>query len=152
MSSRNASAAKIKSHGSFIEGDAAIHFAPEIAPLGNDIVVTKRRVSGFSGSDLDTVFRGLNVDGLVIGGIATSGAVLSTVRQAADMDYKLTVVGDLCLDLTKKSIVFWLRRSFRDRAARFPLRNGFGRSVTSRIRLRISQVVSSSTQMRFCFH
>jgi nicotinamidase-related amidase len=34
----------------------------------------------------------------VLAGIATSGVVLSTVRQAADMDYRLTVLSDGCLD------------------------------------------------------
>ena len=31
-------------------------------------------------------------------GIATSGVVLSTLRQAADLDYQLTVLADGCLD------------------------------------------------------
>jgi nicotinamidase-related amidase len=38
------------------------------------------------------------VDTLVLAGVATSGAVLSTLRQAADLDFKLTVLEDLCLD------------------------------------------------------
>ena len=31
-------------------------------------------------------------------GIATSGVVLSTVRHAADADYRLLVIGDCCSD------------------------------------------------------
>jgi len=34
----------------------------------------------------------------VLAGIATSGVVLSTLRQAADLDYRLTVLADGCLD------------------------------------------------------
>jgi nicotinamidase-related amidase len=34
----------------------------------------------------------------VLFGISTSGVVLSTVRWAADMDYKLAVVSDACAD------------------------------------------------------
>jgi len=34
----------------------------------------------------------------VLGGISTSGVVLSTVRQAADLDYRLTVLADACGD------------------------------------------------------
>lgn len=98
VSSRNFSAAKIASFGGFAEGDQAVAISPVVAPLESDIVVTKRRVSAFAGSDLDVVLRGLNVDSLIIAGVATSGAVLSTVRQAADLDFKLTVIGDLCLD------------------------------------------------------
>jgi nicotinamidase-related amidase len=76
--------------------DAAIH--PDVAPTGGDVVVTKKRVSAFAGSDLETVLRGLGIDHLVLTGIATSGVVLSTLRQAADLDYRLTVLADGCLD------------------------------------------------------
>ena len=31
-------------------------------------------------------------------GIATSGVVLSTLREAADKDYQLTVLADCCVD------------------------------------------------------
>jgi nicotinamidase-related amidase len=40
----------------------------------------------------------LLIDHLVLTGIATSGVVLSTLRQAADLDYRLTVLADGCLD------------------------------------------------------
>ena len=63
-----------------------------------EVVVTKKRVSAFAGSDLDLVLRSHEVTELVLGGIATSGVVLSTVREAADRDYALTVLEDLCLD------------------------------------------------------
>jgi nicotinamidase-related amidase len=55
-------------------------------------------VSAFSGSDLDVLLRANNIDSLVLCGIATSGVVLSTIRQAADLDYTLTVLSDACLD------------------------------------------------------
>jgi len=62
------------------------------------VVVTKRRVSAFTGSDLEVVLRADGMDRLVLAGIATSGVVLSTLRQAADLDYRLTVLADGCLD------------------------------------------------------
>ncbi|WP_406126563.1 cysteine hydrolase family protein [Streptomyces sp. NBC_00989] len=71
---------------------------PDVAPGPGDIVVTKRRVSAFAGSDLDMVLRANDVDHLVLTGIATSGVVLSTLRQAADLDFTLTVLSDGCLD------------------------------------------------------
>jgi nicotinamidase-related amidase len=61
-------------------------------------VVTKRRVSAFTGSDLEVLLRGLGAGTLVLTGIATSGVVLSTLRQAADLDYRLIVLEDACLD------------------------------------------------------
>ncbi len=71
---------------------------PAITPEGDDIVVVKRRVSAFSGSDLEIVLRAKNIRHLVLAGISTSGVVLSTVREAADKDYQLTVLSDLCAD------------------------------------------------------
>ncbi|MFD4561140.1 cysteine hydrolase family protein [Streptomyces sp. NPDC058469] len=71
---------------------------PDVAPGPGDILVTKRRVSAFAGSDLDMVLRANDIDHLVLTGIATSGVVLSTLRQAADLDFTLTVLSDGCLD------------------------------------------------------
>ncbi|MDE1192226.1 MAG: cysteine hydrolase [Arachidicoccus sp.] len=71
---------------------------PGVAPKENDIVITKRRVSAFTGSDLEVVLRGLEIQHLVLTGIATSGVVLSTLREAADKDYKVTVIKDCCAD------------------------------------------------------
>ncbi|MGW3111625.1 cysteine hydrolase family protein [Streptomyces sp. NPDC001091] len=84
--------------GAFTDGDpgAAIH--PDVAPRPGESVVTKKRVSAFTGSDLDLVLRGGCVDHLVLTGLATSGVVLSTLRQAADLDYRLTVLADGCGD------------------------------------------------------
>ncbi|MGH1555160.1 cysteine hydrolase family protein [Streptomyces sp. L7] len=56
------------------------------------------RVSAFAGSDLDMVLRANDIDHLVLTGIATSGVVLSTLRQASDLDFTLTVLSDGCLD------------------------------------------------------
>jgi len=74
----------------------AIH--PNLAPLDNECVVVKRRVSAFSGSDLEVVLRALNIQHLVLTGIATSGVVLSTLREAADKDYRITVLSNGCAD------------------------------------------------------
>ncbi|RAJ56585.1 nicotinamidase-related amidase [Streptomyces sp. Amel2xB2] len=98
VSPRNKSFGALAQGGGFAEGDpgAAIH--PEAGPEQGDVVVTKKRVSAFAGSDLETVLRAGGVEELVLTGIATSGVVLSTLRQAADLDFGLTVLADGCLD------------------------------------------------------
>jgi nicotinamidase-related amidase len=78
----------------------AIHSA--VAPEGDDIVVTKHRVSAFAGTDLEMILRAKGVDTLVLFGIATSGVVLSTLLEAADADYRLYVVRDCCADLDQE--------------------------------------------------
>ena len=69
-----------------------------IAPWPGDIVVTKKRISAFAGSDLEVVLRANGIQHMVLTGIATSGVVLSTLREAADKDYQLTVLSDCCAD------------------------------------------------------
>lgn len=71
---------------------------PAMTPAEGDVVVTKRRVSAFAGSDLEVLLRANDIRQLVLCGIATSGVVLSTIREAADKDYQLTVLSDLCVD------------------------------------------------------
>jgi nicotinamidase-related amidase len=69
-----------------------------LAPAEGEAVIVKRRVSAFAGSDLDMLLRGAQADTLILAGIATSGVVLSTLRQAADLDYRLVVLADACAD------------------------------------------------------
>jgi nicotinamidase-related amidase len=97
MSSRNRLSERVGSDA-FYESSPAAQVHPAVAPHDDDIIVTKRRVSAFSGSDLDVVLRSLQLDSLVLTGIATSGVVLSTLRQAADLDFRLTVLSDGCAD------------------------------------------------------
>lgn len=62
------------------------------------LTVTKTRVSAFSTGSLDPLLREQGIDTLVLGGIFTSGVVLSTVRDAADKDYRILVLSDVCAD------------------------------------------------------
>jgi nicotinamidase-related amidase len=75
---------------------SAIH--ERVAPLPNDVVVHKVRVGAFSTTDLHAQLQARGVDTLVLAGISTSGVVLSTVRDAADRDYRLVVLSDACAD------------------------------------------------------
>jgi nicotinamidase-related amidase len=95
---RNPTFAGIRGTGRYIDGDPGSLIHPAVAPAPGEVVISKRRVSAFAGSDLDMVLRAGDVDSLVLAGIATSGVVLSTLRQAADLDYRLTVLADGCLD------------------------------------------------------
>ena len=71
---------------------------PDLAPLPGEITVVKRRISAFTGSDLEVVLRAFMIQHLILMGVATSGVVLSTLREAADKDYRLTVLKDCCAD------------------------------------------------------
>jgi nicotinamidase-related amidase len=98
VSRRNRSFAALAGASGFGDADEATQVHPQVAPQSGDVVVLKKRVSAFAGSDLEVVLRSLGVRSLVLAGIATSGVVLSTLRQAADLDYELTVLRDGCAD------------------------------------------------------
>ncbi|MEV5121265.1 cysteine hydrolase [Streptomyces decoyicus] len=98
VGTRNRPLAAIARAGLFVEGAPGTEIHPEVAPRPGDVVVAKRRASAFSGSDLEVVLRARGIDSLVLTGIATSAVVLSTLCQANDLDFGLTVLSDGCLD------------------------------------------------------
>ncbi|KAI0107473.1 isochorismatase hydrolase [Nemania sp. FL0031] len=98
-SPRNQMAMRVKAAGLFKDTDEAVQLHPAIASgAADDIHIKKRRVSALYGNDLDIVLRSSGIEKIAVAGLATSGAVLSTVRQAFDMDYEITVLADLCAD------------------------------------------------------
>ncbi|HEX3755047.1 MAG TPA: isochorismatase family cysteine hydrolase [Rhizomicrobium sp.] len=98
ISPRNKSFAQVASNRMLPDGSdaAAIHTA--LAPAPDEEVFTKKRVGAFSTTDLESRLKARGIDTLVLTGIATSGVVLSTVRYAADRDYRLIVLADCCAD------------------------------------------------------
>lgn len=71
---------------------------PAMIPPPGEPLLTKWRTGPFSTTNLDELLKSLGVDTLVLMGIRTSGCVLTTVRWAADIDYKLIVLSDCCAD------------------------------------------------------
>ncbi|XZF16036.1 cysteine hydrolase family protein [Chitinophagaceae bacterium MMS25-I14] len=88
----------IKERMAHINVDEFSQVHPDLAPQAGEVQVMKRRVSAFTGSDLEVILRAQHIQHLVLTGIATSGVVLSTLREAADKDYRLTVISDCCAD------------------------------------------------------
>lgn len=84
----------------YLTDAAPSQFHPDVAPREGDIVVIKKRVGPFRNAslDLNSALKQRSIDTLVLGGIATGGAVLSTAVEAGDLDYKLFVLEDACAD------------------------------------------------------
>jgi nicotinamidase-related amidase len=84
--------------GAFTEGTpaAALHAELDVRP--EDPLVVKRRVSAFVGTDLEQLLRARDADTVVVVGLTTVGVVLSTVRHAADLDFRTVVLRDACFD------------------------------------------------------
>jgi len=82
------------------EDSMQVHAA--VAPLKGDITVIKKRVGAFTGSDLEVLLRSMEIKHIVLTGISTSGGVLSTLCEAADKDYAITVLSDCCTDMDEE--------------------------------------------------
>ena len=89
---------RVKAHGGLLLGTPATEIHAAVAPAEGEVTVTKHRVNAFIGTDLEVILRSQNVRKLVLAGISTSGVILSSLRYAADYDYAVTVLADLCMD------------------------------------------------------
>lgn len=98
VSPNNKSFSGLKDAQRMILGKTGTEIHPAVAPLESEVVVIKHRVGAFEATDLQTVLRSHGVNHIMLAGISTSGVVLSTLRYAADLDYRITVVSDACAD------------------------------------------------------
>jgi nicotinamidase-related amidase len=90
--------APLKDYGDvFDEDNPGTQVHASLGRLAAEPVVLKRRMSAFA-SDLGELLRGRGFDHLVLTGVTTGGVVVSTLRYAADQDYRLTVLSDACAD------------------------------------------------------
>jgi nicotinamidase-related amidase len=81
-----------RTRGTFVDGTFGAGLLDGLGRAETDIVVTKKRPSGFFDTDLAIVLRGLGVDRVVVAGASTNWAVESTVRDAHSHDLEVVVV------------------------------------------------------------
>jgi nicotinamidase-related amidase len=98
VSARNRAFGPLVQSGRFVTTTPGSDVDPKLKPEAADVVILKHRVSAFAGTDLDMVLRAKAIDTLILLGLSTSGVVLSTLRHAADADYRLVVASDACAD------------------------------------------------------
>lgn len=77
-----------------LTGTDGANFMDAISVESDDIVVTKHRYSAFYGTDLETYLRSNDVSRLLIGGVNTNVCVASTVIDAFNRDYDVTLLKD----------------------------------------------------------
>jgi nicotinamidase-related amidase len=97
-SADNKRVAMLRAKGMLVEGTAGAGIVAELAPAAGEPIVVKRRVSALAHTDLAPLLSALHARTLVLAGLSTSGVVLSTLRQAADSDYRIIVLEDACAD------------------------------------------------------
>jgi nicotinamidase-related amidase len=84
----------LRSGQRFVDGTPDCEFVESMRPQAGEIVARKTRLSAFSTTDLAERLRATGVETLILAGQSTSGVVLSTVREGADLDFGLMVLSD----------------------------------------------------------
>jgi nicotinamidase-related amidase len=95
---RNKVYREVKARGIYKYNSQGAEIASEVSPVGKEITIMKHRASAFHDTDLETILRVKGITHLILMGVATEGCVLSTLRQAFDLDYSITVISDGCAD------------------------------------------------------
>jgi len=80
-----------------LETWAGTDFYPSLAPKDGEFTITKRRYSGFFGTDLEILLKGLNIKTLIIMGALTNVCVHYTAVDAHQRDYHFYVIEDCCI-------------------------------------------------------
>lgn len=80
-------------------GSWDVQVIDELTPHASDLVVHKRRYSGFFGTNLDSLLRGNDVTSVAVCGVTTNICVGTTARDAAQHDYATFVASDATAEL-----------------------------------------------------
>ncbi|WP_101757778.1 cysteine hydrolase family protein [Oceanicoccus sp. KOV_DT_Chl] len=72
-------------------------FFAEVAPQGDELIITKHRVGAFHATALELTLNTLGVTELYLAGVATDMVVESTAREAHDRDFAVTIISDCCI-------------------------------------------------------
>jgi nicotinamidase-related amidase len=78
------------------KNEHAAQLVPELAPVGDEITVTKTTDSALTGTNLRLILHNLGIKNVICAGIFTDQCVSSTVRSLADESFQVIVVEDCC--------------------------------------------------------
>ncbi len=132
LSPRNSAHALITKSGGYLDTQGG-DVIDGVRPKPGDLLVVKHRVCAFTGTDLEQILRARQLETLILLGVATSGVVLSTVRCAADLDYRMVVVADGCADRDEEVHRLLLEKIF-PRQARVTLASEVAASLDAHAR------------------
>ncbi len=85
---------------------------PELDRQPTDIAVTKRSWGAFATTDLEDQLRARGVTQVVLTGVATSGGVEATARQAYEQGFNVTLALDAMTDLREEAHAYCIRDVF----------------------------------------
>jgi nicotinamidase-related amidase len=80
----------------FLPGTRGAEIHPSVSPRDVETVIEKNFPNSFRGTKLEQTLKDSGVKNLVVAGMMTHMCVDATVRHAADLGYKITLLGDAC--------------------------------------------------------
>jgi ureidoacrylate peracid hydrolase len=92
----------LKKIGAIAAGSWDAEILEELAPEPGDHVITKNRFSAFYSPELEPLLERLGTQSLVVCGVTTNMCVESTVRDAAQRDYRVFVAADATGELDEE--------------------------------------------------
>lgn len=98
-------------------GSREADFLEAVAPVDDEIVINKTASGVFSSTNLHYVLTNLGINGLVVVGVYTNECVETTVRDACDLGYQVSIVEDCCATVTPELHEASLK-TLRDRYAK----------------------------------
>lgn len=93
-----------------IEGTNGAQIIKELKPAHEDIIIKKKRFSGFYGTPLEDILEKHSVDIVEVVGVCTSICVMDTVTDLRNRDYPVTVYREAVADFDLKAHQFALKR------------------------------------------
>ena len=81
-------------------GSAEACFLEEVAPRGDEIIINKTASGVFSSTNLHYVLKNMGIEALFVTGVYTNECVETTVRDACDLGYLVTLIEDGCTTVT----------------------------------------------------
>ncbi len=103
ISDSNLSRNALYNEPAFFEGYPDAEIIKELSPEARDYIISKRRMSAFTGTDLNLLLRALNADTLLLGGISSLFEVEATAMAGRELDYNLVFLTD-CIALKNNEI------------------------------------------------
>ena len=98
-------------------GSKEAEFLEEVAPVGDEIIINKTASGVFTSTNLFYVLKNMDIDALFVVGVYTNECVSTTVRDASDLGFFVTLINDACTTVTPELQEFSIS-CLRDRYAR----------------------------------
>ncbi len=98
-------------------GSKEAEILEEVKPIGDELVLSKTSSGVFASTNLYYILKNMEIDSLYVTGVYTDECVSTTVRDACDLGFLVSLVSDGCSTVTKERHEFTIH-TLKDRYTR----------------------------------